>query len=71
MSEPTFSLHFNFEVENLTENEDLNNKTTLTDQEIDSFVEEQRKPRTVKKRIRMSASLSSSFKNHLVQRKEV
>ncbi|XP_078363476.1 uncharacterized protein KIAA1958-like [Oculina patagonica] len=49
MLEPTFSLNLNFEVENLTENEDLNNKTTLTDQEVDSFVEEQRNPRTVKK----------------------
>ena len=37
MSEPKFSLNFNFEVEKLTENEDLNNKTTLTDQEVDSF----------------------------------
>lgn len=69
MSEPPFPLNFTFEVENLKENEDVNNKTTPTDQVVDSFVEEQRNPRTVKKT--NSASLSSSFKDHLVQRKEV
>ena len=49
MSEPNFSLGFNFEVEKSAENEDFNNKTTLTDQEVDTFVKEQRNPRTVKK----------------------
>ena len=49
MSEPNFYLGINLEVKNTAENEYLNNKTQLTDQEVDIFVEEQRNPRTVKK----------------------
>ena len=49
MSEPNFSLGINFEVENSAVNEYLSDKTQLTDQEVDIFVEEQRNPRTVKK----------------------
>ena len=43
------SLAFTFEVKNSAENEVWNNKTTLTDQKVDVFVEGQRNPRTVEK----------------------
>lgn len=46
MSEPNFSLGFNFEVR--AGNENLN-QTSLTDQEVDIFVEEQKIPRKEKK----------------------
>ena len=41
MSEPNFSLSLKFEVKDSEENEDLNNKTPLTNkQEVDVLVEE-------------------------------
>ena len=43
------SAALNFEVKISEENEGLNTKTPLTNQEVDVFVEEQRKARTVKK----------------------
>lgn len=49
MSQPKFSLGFNFVVKTSEENEGLSNKTPLTDQEVDVFVEEQRNARTVKR----------------------
>ena len=49
MSQPNFSLGFNFVVKTSEENEGLSNKTPLTDQEVDVFVEEQRNARTVKR----------------------
>ena len=49
MSEPNFSLGINFQVKNSAVNEYLSDKTQLTDQEVDIFIEEQRTPRTVKK----------------------
>ena len=43
MSEPNFSLGtYSFEVENAGVNEYLSDKTQLTDQEVDIFVENQR-----------------------------
>jgi len=38
------SLGYNYEVENASECEDLNNKALLTDQAVDIFVEEQENP---------------------------
>ena len=67
MSEPNFSFCVNFEAENSAIDEYQSDKTQLTNQEVDIFVEEQRNPRIVKKKIRMLVSLSSSFGSHLVQ----
>ena len=49
MSAPDFSLGINFKVENWAENEYLSDKTQLTEQEVNIFVEEQRNQKTVKK----------------------
>ena len=49
MSAPNFSLGINFEVENLAVNEYLSDKTQLTRQEVNIFVEEQRNQKTVSK----------------------
>ena len=49
MSEPNFSLGINFEVENIAVNEYLSDKTQLTEQKFNNFVEEQRNQKTVKK----------------------
>ena len=49
MSQSNFSLGFNFVVKTSEENEGLSNKTPLTDQEVDVFVEEQRNARIVKR----------------------
>lgn len=50
----------------------LNDKTLLTDQEVDSFVEDQGNPNSeASKEIRVSASLLSFFKNHPFWRNEV
>ena len=46
------------EVDNSAGNEYLSEKPQLTDQEVGIFLKEQRNPRTVKKLIRMLASLS-------------
>ena len=40
-----FPRHYSFEVENSGVNEYLSDKTLLTDQEVDIFVEKQRNPR--------------------------
>ena len=65
--ESNFSFCVNFEAENSAVNEYLSDKTQLTNQEVGIFVEEQRNPRTVKKKIRMLVILSSSFSSHLAQ----
>jgi len=62
-----FFIGYNYEVKNAAENEDLNNKTLLTDQEIDVFVEEQRNPISKARKIPISAILLRSFKNSLSQ----
>ena len=67
MSEPNFSLSSNFEVKNSAVNEYFCDKTQLTDQEVGTFVKEQRNPRTVKELIGVIASLSMSFRSRLVQ----
>ena len=68
MSAPNFSLGILFEVENSAVNEHLGDKTQLTEQEVNIFVEEQRNQKTVKKKkkIKMLASLSSLFKSRFV-----
>ena len=67
MSEANFSLGSNFEVKNSAVNEYFCDKTLLTDQEVGTFVKEQRNPRTVEELIVVIASLSMSFRSRLVQ----
>ena len=67
LCESNFSFCVTFEAENSAVNEKLSDKTQLTNQEVGIFVEEQRNSRTVKKKIRMLVSLSSSFRSQLAQ----
>lgn len=59
MSATNFSLGINFEIENSAVNEHLRDKTQLTEQEVNIFVEEQRNQKTVKKVNSMLAYLSN------------
>ena len=67
LCESNFSFCVTFEAENSAVNEKLSDKIQLTNQEVGIFVEEQRNSRTVKKKIWMLVSLSSSFRSHLAQ----